>query len=174
MDEKERNEEIAEKSYSAGFWIGLVAVGVGGVIAFGIVALIVWFIYNYINQQYINFVMNHSQAIKELKEINATYQFLTIPSFDMEHDYDNEVFYNNISPKDYLTYQLVYNQKNINAAIKGSFDNQKMHKIYINRVNSCTLDKYDTKQLPKNRNKLISTEKKLFNSSFVNIIHITH
>ena len=36
-DSKERNEEIAEKSYSAGFWIGLVAVGVGGVIAFGIV-----------------------------------------------------------------------------------------------------------------------------------------
>ena len=39
-----------------------------------------------------------------------------------------------------------------------------MHKIYIDRVNSCTLDKYDTKQLPKNRDKLISTEKKLFNS----------
>ena len=36
----------------------------------------------------------------------------------MVHSYDNEIFYNEISCKDYLTYQLVYIQKKVNTAIK--------------------------------------------------------
>ena len=36
----------------------------------------------------------------------------------MQGSYDNEHFYNDISCQDYLTYQLVYQQKKVNAALK--------------------------------------------------------
>lgn len=71
-----------------------------------------------------SFVCAHSLAIQKLKEINPKYQFHSIPRFDMGHSYDNQNFYDTVSPQDYLTYQLIYKQKEIRKAIHDTNQNK--------------------------------------------------
>lgn len=83
--------------------------------------------------KYRKFVLEHSVALKQLNEINKHYQFKSIPNFDMEHSYDNENFYGDISCQDYLTYQLVYIQKKVYAALKDTLDNKTLFDKYKKR-----------------------------------------
>lgn len=131
---------------------------------FGLIGLMIYLVYEFFNQQYIGFVMDHSIAIKELQELNSKYEFYNITNYNMSEKYDNEFFYGNISPKDYLTYQLVYKKKEVSTAINNASENRKLYKVYINRVNSCELNRYNTDKLPKDKRRLIAVEKKCFNS----------
>lgn len=113
--------------------------------------------------KYRKFVLEHSVALKQLNEINKHYQFKSIPNFDMEHSYDNENFYGDISCQDYLTYQLVYIQKKVNAALKDTLDNKTLFDKYKKEIKeTCVMDQYDTPNLLKNRNRLIRFENNLF------------
>lgn len=113
--------------------------------------------------KYRKFVLEHSVALKQLNEINKHYEFKSIPNFDMEHSYDNENFYGDISCQDYLTYQLVYIQKKVNAALKDTLDNKTLFDKYKKEVKeTCVMDQYDTPDLLKNRNRLIRFENILF------------
>lgn len=113
--------------------------------------------------KYRKFVLEHSVALKQLNEINKHYQFKSIPNFDMEHSYDNEDFYGDISCQDYLTYQLVYIQKKVNAALKDTLDNKTLFDKYKKEIKeTCVMDQYDTPNLLKNRNRLIRFENNLF------------
>ena len=116
-----------------------------------------------VRDRYRKFVQEHSLALRKLKEINKHYEFNIIPSFDMKHSYDNEKFYSHISCQDYLTYQLVYIQRDVKSAIKGMMDNKYLYEEYKNEIiNTCTFDRYDTEELLKNRKWLKKTEEKLF------------
>lgn len=113
--------------------------------------------------KYRKFVLEHSVALKQLNEINKHYQFKSIPNFDMEHSYDNENFYGDISCQDYLTYQLVYIQKKVNAALKDTLDNKTLFDKYKKEIKeTCVMDQYDTPNLLKNRNRIIRFENNLF------------
>ena len=113
--------------------------------------------------KYRKFVLEHSVALKQLNEINKHYEFKSIPNFDMEHSYDNENFYGDISCQDYLTYQLVYIQKKVNAALKDTLDNKTLFDKYKKEIKeTCVMDQYDTPDLLKNRNRLIRFENNLF------------
>ena len=81
------------------------------VIAAAVVTLVLVIYYN--NKKYRQFVKDNSVALAKLKELNDCYQFLKIKNFDMSHSYDNENFYSDISCQDYLTYELVYKQKEV-------------------------------------------------------------
>lgn len=117
-----------------------------------------------INKKYENFVLKHSLAIKELEEINKRYHFNDITIYEFSHSYDNEIFYNHISPKDYLTYQLVYRKKEISAGINDTYGNKMMFKQYKNELlEKCVFSSFDTEELPKNKNKLKRVEIRLFN-----------
>jgi ssDNA-binding Zn-finger/Zn-ribbon topoisomerase 1 len=83
----------------------------------------------------------------------------------MENRYDNENLYDNISTKDYLTYQLVYIRKDVLKVISDTAENKRLYTVYQNVIkNSCTLDQYDTTEIPKNEQELRKIEERLFNS----------
>ena len=127
--------------------------------------LIYLFINSRINKKYEEFVREHSLAIKSVKEINKKYDFKKIQSFDMENRYDNEVFYDSISPRDYLTYQLIYIRKDVISAIRDTAENKRSFNLYQQEVkNECKLKSYDTTELLKNEKKLEVIEKRLFKS----------
>ena len=116
-----------------------------------------------IRSKYKSFVLEHSVALKQLTKINNHYEFKAIPKYDMEHSYDNENFYGDISCKDYLIYQLVYLQKKVSIALRDAQYNKELCERYKKEIKeTCALDKYDTEELLKNRKRLISFEKKLF------------
>ena len=116
-----------------------------------------------VRKKYRDFVLLHSTAIKQLGEINKQYIFKTIPNFDMEHSYDNENMYGDISCQDYLTYQLVYTQKKVNQAMKDTLNNKNMYQEYTKQIKeTCVFDKYDIDKLLPNRKRLKSFEQKIF------------
>lgn len=117
-----------------------------------------------INEKYKSFVLEHSVALKQLKTINKSYQFKTIPNFNMQHAYDNRHYYSSISCKDYLTYQLVFIKKQVNEALKDTLVNKRLFEDYKQEIkDTCVMDRYDMPILLKNRSKLIRYEKRLFN-----------
>lgn len=134
-------------------------------LAFAIIAVVVLAIVitvAIINHTYRSFVSNHSLALRELLAINKKYYFLPVSSIDYSHSYDNENFYTDISPKDYLTYQLVYDRKKVIPNLKNAKSNKETYKRYFQEIKSVKMDVYDTDQLPRNKKKLTKTENKLF------------
>lgn len=126
------------------------------------------FLYQYISQKanakYTNFVKEHSMAIKELREINAKYAFLPVAKHDMSNSYDNQVLYDSVSPLDYLTYQLVYQKKEIFLSIADAAQNHELYGEYQNEVSRIQhFAVYDAEKAPKNAAKLLETEKRIFN-----------
>ena len=118
--------------------------------------LSVYIPFSIVRKKYLNFVQNHSVALRRLKEINSKYVFKKIPNYDMEHSYDNENFYGDISCKDYLIYQLVYLQKKVSAALKDTLFNIDLYKKYKEEIEvTCIMKQFDTDDLFKNRKRLI-------------------
>ena len=136
-------------------------------VVIGIAALIITHFYRLNNQKYSDFVMQHSIALKELNHLNNQYQFAPVGSGNIVHYYDNEAFFNTISTQDYLTYWLVYNQKQVRADIQNAQQNRDLFNKYIYQVNICQLNRYDTAEIPKNSEKLLALEKKIFNSKVI-------
>ncbi len=111
---------------------------------------------------YKRFVKAHSISIKKLVGLNSKFEFNDIQNYKMSENYDNQIFYDSISPEDYLTYQLIYKRKEIQALIN-QVEYNKMHlDLYKEEIAKiCNLGTYDT-DAPKNTNLLIKIEKKLF------------
>lgn len=114
-----------------------------------------------IKRKYLRFVREHSVAIKELKEINTKYSFSIINSLDEQHEYDNETFFNNISCKDYLIYQLQFKWRVALGEIKHAQSNAEKYNMYQEEVKEkCALGKYDIEIGKLNYKKLFEIEKK--------------
>ena len=112
---------------------------------------------------YSDFVLKHSVAIKTLKEINKHYKFADVKSQTIMHRYDNRNYYETISTKDYLTYQLVFIQKSVFEKLNDAESNKRKFEKYKEEINEkCKLNSFDTESLPKNLNRLKRFEKKLF------------
>lgn len=111
---------------------------------------------------YKKFIKEHSISIKKLEGLNLKFTFNDIQNYKMVENYDNQIFFNSISPEDYLTYQLIYKRKEIQALINQA-DYNKMHlDLYKEEVAKIfNLGTYDT-DAPKNTDLLIKIEKKLF------------
>lgn len=87
-----------------------------------------------VKYKYRKFVETYSIAVKQLKDINNKYSFHSIKNFDMEHSYDNENMYGDISCQDYLTYELVYYQKQVNKALKDTLENKNLFNQYSKEI----------------------------------------
>jgi hypothetical protein len=116
-----------------------------------IIAIIVFCIISAYTKKREEFVKETSIALGTLTEINSRHSFLDVPCCDMASYYDNRNYYENISPLDYLTYQLVHKQKTILSAVKDAEENSKRIIPYQAEVASCSLGKFG----------LSSTEKSL-------------
>lgn len=129
-----------------------------------IISIVIFLILFFTHKKYKKFVINHSVALKNLCEINNNYTFKAISNFDMYHDYDNENFYDDISCKDYLTYQLVYIKKEVNIALKNTLDNKIKYEKYQAEISQkCRLNQYDVSKLLRNKKYLVKLENKIFN-----------
>lgn len=58
------------------------------------------------NRKYVDFVNEHSLAIRAIKELNSKYQFSPIYPLIYKNRYDSTVNFENVSCKDYLIYQF--------------------------------------------------------------------
>lgn len=130
-----------------------------------IFVILCYFISYLVERKYERFVREHSLSIRTLKELNQKYVFHVISTFDLKHAYDNENFYSEISPKDYLIYQLVYIQNKVKQSIDHTYDNRKLYRLYQEDIrNFCIFNQYDTNHCPKNFKKLSEIEKNIFDS----------
>ena len=131
-------------------------------IAIAVVALILVVYYN--NEKYRQFVKDNSVALAKLKELNDSYQFIKIKNFDMSHSYDNENFYRDISCQDYLTYELVYKQKEVSRALKNTLINKNNYDEYSEKLKDIRVFGEYSEEIGKLKiQKLKKTEIKLFN-----------
>ena len=128
---------------------------------FAPIAIILFF---YFRQRkiYRAFVYKHSIAFTELIKLNELYIFKDIKNFNMVHDYDNESFYRDISPADYLIYQLIFIEKQVEAAMKDTAFNKELYGKYEFSVKGrCIRNCYDVEELPKNKRLLSKIEEQL-------------
>lgn len=112
-----------------------------------LILIIVWVCYfkNYVYQKRKSYVLEYSPAIKALKDINTRYEFKPVPNFDMVNNYDNDAFYQTISPEDYLTYQLVYKGSAVRLAIKDAKENKRIYATYQNQISdNCSLGQIES------------------------------
>lgn len=58
------------------------------------------------NRKYVDFINEHSLAIRAIKELNSKYQFSPIYPLIYKNRYDSTVNFENVSCKDYLIYQF--------------------------------------------------------------------
>ena len=83
-----------------------------------------------INQKYDKFIKENSTTLKELISLNEKYDFCKIYIPSMQHTYDNEAFYSEISCRDYLIYQLQFEYKKILQAIGDTNKNKEQYVKY--------------------------------------------
>ncbi len=116
------------------------------------------------NKKYKDFVIEHSKLLQNVRKINHKYQFLEVENFDMKHSYDNDVYYNKVSPRDYLTYELVYKRKDVESAIDSSLHNCSIIELYKDDIRQ--IEEYgvfDVEDVLPNKEKLLKYEKEIFN-----------
>ena len=119
-----------------------------------------------IDNRYYQFVKEHSKLLINLREINQKYHFRNIEVLDLEHSYDSETNYNNVSCKDYLIYNLRFMLKRVEKAMSDTLYNYNEYDFYKEDVNELTYnDEYNvevpfhyTKRLVKIENKLFQQE----------------
>ena len=113
--------------------------------------------------RYETFVIKHSQALKELKQLNDIYSFFDISEYIEKHTYDNEKFYDNISCEDYLIYQLQFTQNSVRQEIDKTNQNKSKFISYckeLSRINC--FGKFDEPTKKYNEKQLRSIETKIF------------
>lgn len=109
------------------------------------------------------FVIEHSEAIKQLNNINKEYSFRNVKSYILENTYDSETNFDNVSTKDYLTYKLVAMQDAVLKSIKDTEYNKIKFADYKDDiVKKCKYGNYNTDNLPAEKDKLLKIEKKCF------------
>lgn len=131
-------------------------------------------IYAIVKSKYKNFVIIHSVSLKKQKEINTKYHFISYPDLNWNHSYDNENIYEDITTRDYLTYQLTYYKSQASKALNDSLTNKSVFESYKREIKEqCKLNTYDTKELLKNKEWLETIETKLFKENLKNYQRFT-
>lgn len=117
-------------------------------------------------RKYRKFILENSITLDKLREVNDKYHFFDLVNYDMSNTYDNQNFYNDISCRDYLTYQLQFKKKEISEQIFKAEKNRENYRKYrdeLKSINEIGAFRNDTGKL--NKEKLIKTEKKICNKT---------
>lgn len=121
--------------------------------------------YHYLKKKYNDFINEHSEALKQLRIINRKYYFKDIKKIVYQHSYDNEIFYDNISPKDYLIYQLQFTQNEVENEISRVIENQNTYDFYKADIKEQIKYGHFDIDIPfKNKEKILKIEEKLVSS----------
>lgn len=128
-----------------------------------IVGLLIYLVFYIYNKTYENFVLNHSVLLKNVKKINEKYHFYKFDLPTYKKIYDNRKIFETFTPKDYLTYQLVYDRKEITSGLYYTDDNRKLFKTYMDEIKQVLkFYEYDEEITLRNEAKLLACEKKLY------------
>ena len=98
------------------------------------IGIAIFFICYAAQDKYNKFVLKNSVCLKQLNEINSRYNFYPYISYDQYHTYDNEKYYDTISCKDYLIYQLQYIRKQIRDQVDKINVNKRLYSKYVSEV----------------------------------------
>ena len=130
-----------------------------------LIAIIMIFVIFIIIAVYVGYVDNNSNAIINLKNINNNYDFYNVNRV-LRKEYDNETFYDSISCKDYITYELQFIRYDVYKEIEGVKGNQIKYKEYKKEVEEkCELGKLESKIFIKKL--LLHIEKRRFEKLFI-------
>lgn len=86
------------------------------------------------NRKYVDFINEHSLAIRAIKELNSKYQFSTIYPLIYKNRYDSTVNFENVSCKDYLIYQFHLDTLSVRRIIKSRNNNISKEIDYKSKV----------------------------------------
>lgn len=117
------------------------------------------------NRKYVDFVNEHSLAIRAIKELNSKYQFSPIYPLIYKNCYDSTRNFEDISCKDYLIYQFHLDTLRVRRIIKSRNNNISKEIDYKSKVD-LTKDKlgnFDVSIEDLNEEKLRNIESIVFN-----------
>lgn len=117
------------------------------------------------NRKYVDFVNEHSLAIRAIKELNSKYKFSTIYPLIYKNRYDTTVNFEKVSCKDYLIYQFHLDTLGVRRIIKNRNNNISKEIDYKSKVD-LTKDKlgnFDVSIEDLNGEKLRNIESIVFN-----------
>ncbi len=86
------------------------------------------------NRKYVDFVNEHSLAIRAIKELNSKYQFSSIYPLIYKYCYDSTRNFEKVSCKDYLIYQFHLDTLSIRRIIKSRNNNISKEIDYKSKV----------------------------------------
>ncbi|MBO6262707.1 MAG: HNH endonuclease [Clostridia bacterium] len=135
------------------------------------ITVTVYLLYNHFSNQKRKkyyFVKENSVALKELNVINDSFAFNIIPKIIESHSYDNQIFYESISCKDYLIYQLQFKRYEYINEIKKANYNKKQYTVYSDKISKIeSFGKFDSVKNQKQYDALCKIEKKLFEKAIL-------
>lgn len=116
-----------------------------------------------VNEKYNTFIESNSVAIKQLAELNSKQNFFHVKDCIVSYSYDNEKLYDNVSCKDFLTYQLQFMQKVVMNEIYADQKNAQMYTEYDRLVKQIvSFGEYSEPIGKLKKEKLDRLEKELF------------
>lgn len=117
------------------------------------------------NRKYVDFVNEHSLAIRAIKELNSKYQFSSIYPLMYKYCYDTTRNFENVSCKDYLIYQFHLNTLRVRRIIKSRNNNISKEIDYKSKVDLVKdkLGNFDVSIEDLNEEKLRNIESIVFN-----------
>lgn len=86
------------------------------------------------NRKYVDFINEHSLAIRAIKELNSKYQFSSIYPLIYKYCYDTIVNFENVSCKDYLIYQFHLDTLCVRRIVKSRNNNISKEIDYKSKV----------------------------------------
>lgn len=117
------------------------------------------------NKKYVDFVNEHSLAIRAIKELNSKYQFIPFYPLIYKNRYNTTVNFEKVSCKDYLIYQFHLDTLGVRRIIKSRNNNISKEIDYKSKVD-LTKDKlgnFDVSIEDLNEEKLRNIESIVFN-----------
>lgn len=117
------------------------------------------------NRKYVDFVNEHSLAIRAIKELNSKYQFSSIYPLIYKNCYDTTRNFEDVSCKDYLIYQFHLNTLSVRRIIKNRNNNISKEIDYKSKVDLAKdkLGNFDVSIEDLNEEKLRNIESIVFN-----------
>lgn len=117
------------------------------------------------NRKYVDFVNEHSLAIRAIKELNSKYQFSRIYPLIYKNCYDSTRNFEDVSCKDYLIYQFHLNTLSVRRIIKSRNNNISKEIDYKSKVDLVKdkLGNFDVSIEDLNEEKLRNIESIVFN-----------
>lgn len=117
------------------------------------------------NRKYVDFVNEHSLAIRAIKELNSKYQFSPIYPLIYKYCYDSTRNFEDVSCKDYLIYQFHLNTLSVRRIIKSRNNNISKEIDYKSKVDLAKdkLGNFDVSIEDLNEEKMRNIESIVFN-----------